>query len=267
VKFAFPWMILLASSLTAVLAIDETILNQQQQSISWRRIVVNSSDFSVDKLEGKFRSLLADEGSRFRVIKLEVFIDRNEARNGNCKCSTDVTYGLWKELYREYEKGLPASAELLMIDGNAAMRVRGSDGAVTLKLLHGNDPYNVYVDRVGLRLIHMATIPRESQSSENERTRALNLAFFMVTASSFNESTARAAVEKLRRVTGSEGIELEIRADPWFIASSDFPVVPPYIQQAKPPSEEEYAAGLQWTCLLENSRTRCWKQGPQKISK
>src|SRR5207245_4861859 len=55
--------------------------------------------------------------------------------------------------------------------------------------------------------------------------------------------------------------ELSIRADPWFITDEDFPVVSPYIGPQKPPTQEQYERGLQWTCVGRYRQISCWPRG------
>jgi len=240
---------------------NEVIHDQRWPSVAAQTLVIRVSDFDVQKLERRFRAILQRTNSEIHVLRVEVFTDRQEAISGNCKCSTDVTYVLWRSLFRDYESHIIPSAELLMIDGSAAMRVREASGRVVTKILQGSDPYLLKLTGSELEILHMAVVPAEDSFQNQAGKTSVRLDFFLLASAPFDESTAGTATQRLREATGIEEITLAIRSDPWFIVEDTFPVAPRYVTDLRPPTKEQYEEAPQYTCVADAKHINCWRQG------
>src|SRR5258708_32373127 len=113
---------LAALALAVAVQSPSQIARDNRAPVRSQALILPSSDFEVSKIESRFREYLADSASDNRFLLIQA-IDREESRRLAAIGFTDITYGLWKVLFSEYEKQIPPFAELLQINGNAGMRL------------------------------------------------------------------------------------------------------------------------------------------------
>lgn len=250
----------LAVTLSLVAGSDELVLEHRTAKVLWQKVVVPDSEFTLDSLKSRFERALQRESARFQVIKLEVFVDKQEALS-NRKGATDVSYDSWEFLYRDYETKIPPSAELLMIRNNAAMRVRDQRGGVVSTVLRGKDPYTVWALGKKLALVHMAAYKGAPLRDQSKKFVDV-LSFFLMADDDFDERAAKAITQGLIKETGIKEIQVVIRPDPWFISDDNFPVVSPYVRRTPPPSKVEYDKTPEWVCVADTRSIGCFGKHP-----
>src|SRR5262245_3423176 len=112
--------ILLSMFLNCGIPIEDTAGHETSNRVADQRtIVVEPGEFKVEKIEARFRSILANNPPETKVLKVEVF-PSEAAVTDNCKCSTDVTYEFWLRMFNQLRHSQTPVAELLLIDNNAA---------------------------------------------------------------------------------------------------------------------------------------------------
>ena len=248
--------------LSVVLSVYQLRSEEMQPSIVMRDITVAERDFTLPQLEKLFRGLLHEGDTVPRVLKVEAYTDQN-AFSGTFKYTTDVSYDTWLAWHLDYAKAVRSSAELLMINGNAAMRLRDASGAVQSLVLEGSNPYALNASGIDFCLLHLAASKSAPITSKkwDEHTYVSNLSLFLVAKSTVNQKAAEAVSEKLRTIIGVEQATVEVRTDPWFIRDETFPIVSPYVNAGKPPTREEYEHSQQWSCIANSEGVQCFSSG------
>jgi hypothetical protein len=249
------WCCLVASVSLFIQGAPSNNIFVSQQSVIRRELILPTSEFNASRMEERFREILAQTPRETRVLKVEA-MDRPTSRLLVHKGVIDGHYGHWKLHFKDYAQGIPPFAELLLLDNNAAMRIRDSQGRVSLKVLRGQNPYLVRAGNKEFMLLHLFI----SESRNLDRGGyAVYLRFYLVTHDHFDEATARAVLQALRESAPSiEDIAVAIRNDPWFVLDSDFPVVSPFLTEINPPSKEQFEKAPQWTCIQSDEHMACW---------
>jgi len=250
-------LLLLAGILPLGAAAQDRVLEDQVfTGAVTRAILVRPEQFTAEGLNQRFESFLSEMGRRFPIARLEIYsgLGLDDPRGPNCKCTYDVTYDWWGVLYKKMGGGLPASAELLELNGTSAVRIRRPNGEIESRVLKGPDPYSVVIDGETLRLVHVAVenVPRTHDVESGAR-----LSFYLVLQDRPTEALAQHALEELRRRTGARNIDVILRNDPWFILDMDFPVVTPYLWGLVPPSRAQYEGAAEARCTDSVDITYC----------
>lgn len=243
-----------------VLATDRTPSNAQnhEELIEHRQIVLPTSDFEITQTEKRLQEFLAKRSPTNRLLLVEA-MDREKSSALSAIGFTDVTYGLWKLLFSEYEQGIPPFAELIGLNGNVAMRVRDIDGRVTVKVLEGRSPYEISGCGASLSLLHIGIT--QTKSAANLQESLTNVHFFVLSQGAVEESIAHCALRKIEDLKLTKSLAVSLRRDPWFIEDSDYPVVLPFLTSAYGPSKEEYETAPQWRCSSYEGKTICSGHG------
>jgi len=258
---------ILLSFILSLLAIPraskpEVVLQRRWPALLWQTIVIPEPEFTTPSLKERFLRVLRERDPSLVVLHLEVFIDKEEANGRNMKLRSDVSYEVWRDLYRDYEKGIPPSAELLMINGNAAMRTRDKNGKISMVVLQGSNPFIIHVPGRDFSLLHLAIEEGASRMALEQRTTesTVMLLCYIAGDGSIDVENGRAIAEVLRKEIGLGEVYVHLRSDPWFITDSSFPIVSPYAADAKPPTEEEYQRAPQIMCVADRQPISCSKQ-------
>lgn len=244
-----------------VTAEERVLLEQKFESQMTRTVLIAPEEFTADTIERRSASFIAEVAGRFRIARLELYPGPDDPRGPNCKCSEPVSYGFWNVLYERQAGRLPPSAEVLTIGGGSALRSRNADGLVHHRVLQAPDPYLLTIRGGELRLVHMGIEngPRWGGAASGAMLRC-----YFITSGRFDEALGRDAIVEIQHRTLTRNVRVVIRHDPWFIKESDFPVVPPYVPEARPPSREEYEKGSQVSCVDSVAVTACTSGGVHK---
>jgi hypothetical protein len=240
---------------------DTVVLNQE--SVIFRQLLLlPSSEFEHDRMEKRFREILDHRDPQKRILYVEAMDSPDSCALTN-KCVIDGNYSTWQTLFSDYKERIPPFAEMLVIGGNAAMRVRDNQERVLQKVVQGQDPYILHVGNEELKIVHFSA-GRSKHWGKREGW-FVHLDFFIL-ARAPDEKTTRQALEELKRQTSIENVSVVVRRDPWFILDSDFPVVSPFLPKTTPPSEEAYEKAPQWTCVSSERGVTCWGHGEKSDS-
>lgn len=254
VRFAVGLMFLMQA------VASEIVMHRKSPGLVDDKLVIPKVDFTQAKLEARFRKTLSDLDRSVRLLHLEVFIDRREAVSGNIKLRSDVNYDVWKNLYQEYRQKVPPSAELLMINENAAMRIRSRDGKVTTTVLRGTNPFILQIPGAEFHLVYLVgryeTSWKGLKSKSLEKTQAVR--YYLVSSQSIDLGLAKSITEQLRKQTGFGDVYVDVRPDPWFITDSDYPVVPPYVERSVPPTETQFRETPTVSCVADDQEIECF---------
>lgn len=225
-------------------------LNESVVRQHW--IILPTATFHETDIEGKFRQILSKEPVDEAILLVEAFDSKNSWNLGAMGVD-GAAYETWRAFYEDYEQEIPPAAEMLKIRGDVAMRLRDDKGNVSLKVLEGENPYNLSECRVPLALAHM------SIARANLPGFAHTLHLFLTTDGPIDEAVARCAFEELERRVSlpNTNMDLSIRHSPWFVVDSDYPVVLPFIKENKPPTKQEYEEALEWDCSNYDRSVHC----------
>ncbi|HEY6390095.1 MAG TPA: hypothetical protein VIX89_02385 [Bryobacteraceae bacterium] len=220
-------------------------------------LIVPVTLFDHDKLRRLFLDSLETDGKNYPVMKIEVFTDP-EAALGNFKGSTDIAYDAWRRMFDDYKTRTPQSAQLVSINGNASMRVRGKLGEIYTTVLSGQDPNILVIKSTNL---HLADFHARTLRVGRVGRPVLELAFYYWTPDRYNELTVKEALDERVATTGIPGASVSVEPSPWFIYQEEFPILYPYSLVKEPPNEQEYNSTFRPTCSTVFGSHTCFSFG------
>jgi hypothetical protein len=215
-------------------------------------IILPTATFDETDMEREFRQILSKEPVDEAILLVEAF-DSEKSWNLSEMGVDGESYDGWKVFYDDYKDSIPSAAELLKIRRDVAMRLRDNKGNVSLKVLEGENPYDLPICGQAFALAHM------SIARANLPGFAHTLHFFLTTDSPIDETVAGCAFAELERRVSlpNTNVYLSIRHSPWFVVDSDYPVVLPFIKENKPPTKQEYEEALEWDCSNYDRGVHC----------
>jgi len=247
--------ILILISSVAALAWGQGTTTPTVQPLTSKMVILPTTEFEQSKIESRFEGYLAASSPDTRFLLIRA-IDREQSFQLAEIGFTDVTYGLWRLLFSDYERQIPPFAELLQINGNVGIRLRDREGRITTKVLRGRNPYAITGCGTAFPVLHVSLTT--TRDLEDPQRSSSNLHFFVLSDSAVNQEIARCVLTKVRELGLGGNLAVSIRKDPWFIQDSDYPVVLPFLESIQPPSKEQYEKALQSYCGLYEGKVICW---------
>jgi hypothetical protein len=218
-------------------------------SVQRREIIRPRTSFNESGMETEFRRILT-EAEDSDILLVEALDSQNSANLVEMGVD-DASYALWETLYSDYKQNVPPFGELLRIKGNATMRLRDDEGHVRIKVLKGEDAYRFDFCGRSFSLAHLAVKTDDQTKSEPY------LHFFLTTDGAPDERITRCAHRELQSRLSNAAVNVSVRNDAWFLLHSDYPVVLPFLSQAKPPTKEEYEGTPEWSCGQYEGHVLC----------
>jgi len=228
-------------------------LNRTDEIESYH-LVLPATEFDSAKIENRFRELLERKKPSTRLLKVQA-MDREKSAELDAIGFTDITYGLWRLLFSDYETEIPPFAELIAFDGGAGMRFRDASGRIVVKVLGGRNPYEMQECGTTLSLLHVGISKSIKSRQRAESTNGVH--FFYLSGEPVTETVAKCALRSVQGLQFSADVAVSVRKDPWFIQHSDFPVVSPFLSNQNPPTKQQYEEGPEWRCSLLGQRRLC----------
>lgn len=119
-----------------------------------REILLPTKDFIDDTVQMQFRQILSTKNRDTKILFVEA-LDNENSSNLSEMGVDGATYEFWEVLYSDYKSVIPPFAELLVIGENAAMRLRDNRGKISIKVLEGDNPYDVRACGESFALAHL----------------------------------------------------------------------------------------------------------------
>jgi hypothetical protein len=218
--------------------------------ILFRNSVSPGEEMTAARLLERARELLGSGGAD-AAVDLQIF-PTTEAMATNCKCRTDVTYGVWRAGYEEALRGLGAEGEIVAAGGSAVVRFRGANGSVSRNVVGAADPLTIKGPSCNAEILRMSPIVDGAQGDEVE---------FYVKSTSATRSCAEGVAAALVSRFGAHRYRLRVREDAWFLEDEGFPFVFPFADIGQPPTRRAYYASRQSGCDGAVGALRCWQRG------
>lgn len=222
-----------------------------------RQLLIPTGDFGLSEMENRFRQLWAAKDAGVQILQIDA-MDRPESISLSENGYNDISYELWQALLEQYKEKIPPYAELLSIGKDVGMRIRDWNGQVFLKVLAGDNPYDLEACGKHLQVGHVSI--RQTGALEkghiSDRTR-LYIHFFLIVKETPDRHIVECALAQLRKKTGLTSLSVSVRSDPWFLQNSDYPVISPFLVNPEPPTRDGYESGTQWDCTFQAGKTNC----------
>ncbi len=154
-------------------------------------------------------------------------------------------YAGWDGLYRTCGHMPLQAGEIVSWRGGVVVRVRDVTGKVQTRVLEGHNPLRFRHGRCNLDIVHFA-LPRGMGSHKESR---INL--YARVQRPITEVPVERWREVFRKLRGSlpfRIVGLDVRNDAWFISESYYPVIPPFVEGAPPPSFEAHLRSKTLEC-------------------
>jgi len=195
-------------------------------------VLVPAESFNQAFLERYFATMTRHEGASFSVVKIVASPDKGVVANN--EKPLDIGYSGWRPIFDDYRSAVPPSAQFISINGNASLVFRDKSGRVAEKVIAGSDPRLI---RSEGKTLHIADII--SKTVRVGSSTDLTTSFYCWSSDPYDNASVAAALKGIIAATGIQRVTVEIEREPWFVLS-DFPVLYPYHDLDRPPSEEQY---------------------------
>jgi len=225
----------------------------------WGSLLIPETEFTIPHLRQVFEEDIRKVPPSVTLLHINVSVEGREGIECTAKLRTDVSYEVWKELYESCKDRIPPSAELLMLNGNSAVRMRQRDGHVVVTVLRGSNPFYVHIPAGDFYLVHLTSRAGQSTPSapDSLSREPKKLTVYLTGSSPINVRTGEIIAKLLRSQIGVEELSVRISSNPWFVEDSDFPIVPTYIENAVPPKELQFRRLQQIYCEESESESNC----------
>lgn len=196
----FLIVLVLISSPPGVLSGERLFVDYYRPEMWLRRIIIDRAEFSLERLEHRFRQqLLLTEGTA-KVVQVLITTSELDATS-NCQCMTDMTYEMWRMFFDEYRDRVPPVAELTVIGHSATMRVRDLEGRVHRKVLKGSDAVHLRTNECTAEILHIQPHFFRPPWRRRLETEA-DLTFYLQTPGATTAECARSLAANLQRRSG-----------------------------------------------------------------
>jgi hypothetical protein len=211
------------------------VWSEQDEQYALMRYRTEPQSLTIEGLK-RLASLcrVALKSKQFAAIQL--FSDRAD----KCLFLTKgfhLRYAGWSGLYDVCAR-LPLQAgEIVSWRGGMVVRLRDATGKVQTTVLEGRNPLRFRHGRCDLDIIHFA-LPRGMGNYKESR-----IAVYARVKKPVTELPVERWRELFREVRKSlpfRIVGLDVRNDAWFISDSYYPVIPPFVEGAPPPSLETH---------------------------
>lgn len=247
------WITILAAG--TLIAAEKTVTDLQGMHARQRVIVGTMSDEAFDKMA--FGLLGPTEITVGELVAYGSVQDRVAAGpRGFDHCS----YGQWRAVIDTFAKshsGCPAVKEAVKIGANVVVRTVGTDCRRTQRVLRGDaNPLLLRIGGNDVEVLEIQLGPLTSAPNENQ----IAVHVYARTNSRVTASLARAVTEQMLRLTGTDFLGVQLRADAWFVTDCGFPPIYAFEDRGGIPSYDQLAQMPAAGCavgLIKNGNIRC----------
>jgi hypothetical protein len=215
---------------------------------------------AAELTEPNLRSLyqrLSRELDGNRAWTADVFVDRDDAaREVSGKMVTEKGYEWWLDLYNKFWRKLLPMAEILSQGKNGVLRLRDGTGICSETLLSGDNFLRANADHVKFEIlkIYYRGLPPHTKPSPGDEA----VISIYVRASSYPSAEQAREFSRLTQSRFQQRrIRLIFRADAYFLADLEFPVMYRFDPAATPPSREEYEHSKTMYCFCDQPGIPC----------
>jgi hypothetical protein len=146
-------------------------------------------------------------------------------------------------------------ARLMALGRNAVLAYRDGGGLSERLLAGTRDPTQMAIAGVVCRLLHISVSEAGKAIRDTDR---YGVRFYFRASPRVSHANCVSLLKRLAALTRIRYIDVEMRPDAWFIESSDYPLVPVFTQDVRPPNAAEYLLAPHLSCGLDNrGRVRC----------
>ncbi len=250
----------LGSSPAAQRQAPEVAVDLWDQKLVRRSVLITPNEFSPARAEQISREFLEARRSKFRALKLSVFVDADdERRTDSGKGQTDVTYAYWRRLYELHGRQALPMARTLAVGQDAVLQWRDQAGRIGRKVLSGNDPLLVRQSGHLFEIldIGMWKLPYSDRVYKNSMR-----ASAIVRTRPTSAEQLRAFFDYLASRLDLADFSVYFRSDHWFITNDSFPIVYRFDQVLDPPTERDYIGRFRGHCYMRSGEANCEVGGP-----
>lgn len=230
---------------------DRVLEDETTRTLVFRKIAVPVTTFSRPYAMQRAREFLV-KNTQFKIIRLTLVPDEDRATYSAFGCDHCPPYQFWRMQWDSITPLNYPVAELLSIDGNAILRFRTKNGAVSVTILQGSDPRQIRLGNYKGKIIHVGMEGRVDSPVP---------CLYVVGSGKILSKDGSSFARKLAMRLDVHVSWIEFRADPWFIGQIWTPFFPFFDTTGSPPSEQTFKRSKTPTCsYFSNNNNECsWK--------
>jgi hypothetical protein len=244
--------ILFCATAPLMMSADRVVEDETTQTLVFRKIALPSATFSQQYATQRVREFLA-ENTRRKMIRLTLVPDEKPATYSRFGCSHCDPYRFWRAQWDAISAVTFPVAELMSIEGNAILRYRDRNGAVSMIVLQGSDPREIRIGDFTGKIIQVGMHGRIESPLPH---------LYVVGIGTISSKDGALYARELATRLAVHEAWIELRADPWFIDEIWTPFFPLFDTSGSPPTEEAFKATKTPYCFyFTRSNNKCSWEG------
>jgi hypothetical protein len=230
------------------IASDRTLEDQSSSTIIFRKIAVSGEQFDEQYVIHRCRDFLAANKDK-KLIRYTLVPDEKGATIGWTGCDHCKAYPFWRTQYDAIAKESFPTGEMVVLDGNAVLRYRDRNGAVTEMVLQGTDPRLISIGGFRGTIVHVGM--EGNIVAKNGLPMTLVLHLYVVGDGEIDAEAGADYIASFNRQMGVNFSWVDFRSDPWFINEIWRPWFPLFVEhRGTPPDERTFNASKNLNCFI-----------------
>jgi hypothetical protein len=226
-----------------------TVWDNAGHEILTRGVMLGKESFDEGHITQICKSVLAD-GPQRKFVEL-TFLTSDRSLHPVAKFD-HMSFSFWREQYEAAARAQEPTAQMVAINGDAALLIRDVAGKAHKTVLQGQDPLILNSTHPRLELIYFAFSfppPGAYDGGVDVFARAEHVP---------DSKGGLALLSWAENLFPGAWISLSIREDPWFSTEPRFPYFYPFANELdKPPSEGEYKKTRTMSCISRSGMRNC----------
>jgi hypothetical protein len=214
-------------------------------------VLLRPSDFTTHNIMALCRSFL-QENRNFTIMRYVMATDEVDARTGLVgRGITDKSFAEWRRAYIAHSKKVPATAEMIRLGNDVAVRIRSAHGEIVERVLVGSSPFAMDFKHQLVRILYVSLTP-----STCPEQGGVTAHLFVQTPEPWNSLLATEFTRILTARLHTHCFILSIE-DGWhFPEYEDYPVYNRFVPRFRPPTIEQHRSRRRFYCEAERLACR-----------
>ncbi len=222
----------------AMVCSGDTVLREVNRTgMRQKAIAVDAASFTEVHIERLARAELMAK-PRVNFTQLSVY---GEKGGPPLPKPSHTTFDHWQRLFGSLMQSQYQIAEMVSIGSNAVLRIHDSSGTVRRRVLAGSDPLQMEVDGDRFEILYFAFTAPAAYIEQR-------VDIYIRTDASLKVERGLELLRRLRPIFPDLEVSILVRNDPWFIYEPTYPFVNPFVENAIPPTPQEYSSGATLKC-------------------
>ena len=227
--------------------------------VTLARAVATGGPLSEQDAIRCFDRLVPREIAPKKLLSLVIYADQSDLASlrGKGYAGEEVrNWAVWLKMLETTPAPRHAMAEVVQTSAGAVLRYRSEAGEVSKSVIRGRDPTVLRVEKSTFEVIHMVMSGR-APIFEDKPGGGVRLDVFLQSAGPLRQGDCLRATQDMSKQLDVPWVGTDFRTDPFFITSTAFPVLHPFVKLPALPTEQAYLQGGSIGCVVQYGKSWC----------